>query len=198
MNDYVLYVADCESTGLDFTRHDVIEVSFLRLSDKVQKTWLLKPTNSNNIETDALRINGHKLEDLLHQTKEGREKYQDPNKVIVEIENFINEDNIPVSNRVLCGQNINFDIQMLKQLWFKCGAEDSFPFGRRYLDTMQIELFMDYCKSSFGEGYSLSNLIKKYGVKNEKAHTAAADTRATAEVFEKQVQWFKNLLKVYA
>ena len=38
------------------------------------------------------------------------------------------------------------------------------------------------------------NLIKKYGVVNTKAHTAAADTLATKEVFLKQVEYFKKLL----
>jgi DNA polymerase III alpha subunit (gram-positive type) len=60
---------------------------------------------------------------------------------------------------------------------------------------MIIELFFDYCKNDFAEGYSLSKLVKKYGVKNERAHSAAADTKATKEVFMKQVDYFKKLLK---
>ena len=44
------------------------------------------------------------------------------------------------------------------------------------------------------EGYSLNNLIKKYGVKNDKAHTAAADVKATKEVLMKQIEAFKKAL----
>lgn len=193
--EYVIYVVDTETTGFDFIKNDVIELSILRLSDNIQKTWCLKPINLDTIEAGALRVNGHKIEDLKHQTKEGRDRYLDPFKTIVEIENWIMEDGVPAEKRIMTGQNVSFDKNMLEYLWTKCNAKDSFPFGRRILDTMQIEFFMDWCKGSMAEGYSLSNLVKKYGVKNEKAHTAEADVKATKEVFEKQVDFFKKCLK---
>lgn len=191
---YEFYYADTETTGLDDRIHDVIELSLIRLTTGEQKTWSLKPINTNSIATDALRVNGHKLEDLLHQTKEGKEKYLDPQKVIVDVENWVLDDGVLSSNRFLIGQNVNFDRGMLEQLWKKCNSQNSFPFGRRMLDTMIVELFLDFCQNSFQEGYSLNNLVKKYGIKNEKAHTAAADTRATKEVFEAQVAAFKKIL----
>lgn len=192
--DYVIYVTDVETTGLDSHANDVIELSLYRLMDNVQKTWCFKPTNVNNIEAVALRINGHKLEDITHQTKYGKETYLDPIKTIVDVENWIMDDGVPAERRVLCGQNVSFDRAMLEQLWIKCNSKDSFPFGRRYLDTMTIEFFLDWCKGTLAEGYSLKNLEKKYGVRNEKSHTAAADVKATKEVFEKQVEYFKKVL----
>lgn len=199
---YSFYVADIETTGLDSHLHDVIELSLLRLGDTsegAQKTWCFKPLNPDTIELEALRINGHKLDDLLHKTREGRECYLDPHNAIVDVENWLADDGFPAEKRFLIGQNIAFDKDRLEQLWIKCNAKGSFPFGRRLMDTMQIELFVDYVKTvmgigDFAEGYSLNNLVKKYGVKNEKAHTAAADTKATKEVFEKQVEWFKSVL----
>jgi DNA polymerase III alpha subunit (gram-positive type) len=192
--DYVIYIADTETTGLDSRINDVIEISMFRLTDGVQKTWSLKPTNPNNINLDSLRVNGHKIEELRHETRAGRERYLDPIKTIVEIENWIAEDGVPAENRVMCGHNIAFDHDMLKQLWTKCAAADSFPFGRRTMDTMGIEFFLDWCLGKLGEGYSLNNLVKKYGIKNEKAHTAEADVKATKDVFEKQVEFFKKVL----
>lgn len=193
--DFAIYVADVETTGLDSHLNDVIELSLLRLSDGEQKTWCLKPFNFNTIDPVSLRINGHKLEDITHQTKLGRETYLEPSKVIIEIENWVMNDDASTNNRVLCGQNIAFDKGMLDQLWNKCDSKDSMPFGRRTIDTMQIEFFLDWCQGTMAEGYSLNNLIKKYGVKNDKAHTAAADVRATKEVFEKQVEFFRKVLK---
>lgn len=192
--NYVLYVADIESTGLDDHSNDIIELSLYRMSDDVQKTWFIKPINSDNIDDGALRVNGHKKEDLLHQTKYGRDTYLDPGKVIIEIENWIVEDGVPDSNRILVGQNIVFDRNFMQQLWIKCNSKESFPFGWRFMDTMCIELFLDWCKGKIAEGYSLSNLTKKYGVKNEKAHSASADTKATKEVFDKQVEIFRKVL----
>ena len=187
---YVFYVADVETTGLDSRLNDVIELSLSRLGleENTQKTWLIRPTNFENIENDALRINGHKLEEI--------KKYPEASKVIVEIENWLIEDGVPASQRALLGQNISFDKDMLEQLWSKCQSRDSFPFGRRYLDTMQIALLIDYVEGNTSEGYSLSNLIKKYGIRNEKAHTAAADVRATKELFEKQVEDLRKKMNI--
>jgi DNA polymerase III alpha subunit (gram-positive type) len=168
------------------------------LNDNIQKTWSLRPLNVDQAQPDALRINGHKLEDLKLQTKFGRDTYREPSEVLIEIENWIAEDGTPAGKRILVGQNINFDKDMFEQLWKKCNASDTYPFGRRILDTMQIEFFLDFCKGTFAEGYSLNNLIKKYGVKNEKAHTAEADVKATREVFDKQVDIFKKIMKTNA
>jgi DNA polymerase III epsilon subunit-like protein len=199
---YVFYVADIETTGLDSHAHDVIELSLLKLGatgDDAQKTWCFKPLNPDTIDAEALRINGHKLDDLLHKTREGRERYIDPSTAIVDVENWLADDGFPAEKRFLIGQNIGFDKDRLEQLWLKCNAKGSFPFGRRLMDTMYIELFIDFCKQTLGigdfaEGYSLKNLGKKYGVKNDKAHTAAADTKATKEIFDKQVEYFCALL----
>lgn len=193
--DYVIYVVDVETTGLDDRTNDVIELSLHRLTDDVQKTWCIKPFNVNAIDPDALRINGHKREDLLHQTKEGRERYQDPSKVLIEVENWVMEDGVPTTQRVLGGQNVGFDRNFLEQHWIKGQSKDSFPFGRRLVDTMQIEFFMDLCRGKMSEGYSLNLLTKKYGLKNEKAHTAAADVKVTKEVLLKQIEFFKEKLK---
>jgi DNA polymerase III epsilon subunit-like protein len=192
--NFSFYVTDIETTGLDSHLHDVIELSMYRLSDDSQKTWCLKPLNPDHIDPGALRVNGHKLEDLTHKTKEGRERYLDANSVLVDVENWMALDGLPTEKRFLIGQNIAFDKDRLEQLWIKCNSKDSFPIGRRTMDTMIIELFFDFCQDQFAEGYSLKNLIKKYGVVNTKAHTAAADTLATKEVFLKQVEYFKKLL----
>lgn len=196
--DYSIYVLDCETTGLDAIKYDVIEVSIQRLSDGEQKTWYMQPTNPSCYEVGALRVNGHKIEDLRHETAEGRNKYMDPRKAIIEIENWLLDDGSPNQLRCLAGQNISFDIEMLKRLWEKCGSSDTFPFGRRYLDTMVIEMFMDFCRDGALKDenkYNLGTIIKKYGVKNEKAHTADADVRATASVFKAQVEKLQKLMK---
>ena len=192
--DYVIYVGDVETTGLDERKHDVIEVSLHRLTDDVQKTWCLKPLNPSEIDADSLRINGHKLEDLLHKTAEGRARYLEASKVIIYIENFIMEDGVPTTQRILAGQNVGFDKNFLDWLWRKCDSQDSFPFGRRMLDTMMVEFFLDLCRDKMSEGYSLNNLTKKYGLKNEKAHSAAADVKVTKDILLKQIEYFKSKL----
>lgn len=195
MNDYILYVCDTETTGIDPIRNDVIEVSFYRLSDEAQRTWCIKPSSIEGIEAAALKVNGHKYEDLTHQTKYGREVYGEASKVIIEIENWIAEDNISSDFRVLVGHNISYDKLMLQYLWNKCNSEGTFPFGRRNIDTMHLQFAMDYCIEELSPAYSLSALVKKYGVKNDKAHSAAADTVATKDVLLKQMAFLKQKLR---
>lgn len=198
--NFSFYVTDIETTGLDSHLHDVIELSLYRIgadAEVAQKTWCLKPLNPDAIDPVSLRINGHKLEDLLHKTVEGRERYLDPNQALVDIENWIADDGLPSDSRFLIGQNVSFDKDRLEQLWIKCNSKDSFPFGRRYIDTMVVALFLDYVNNkNFAEGYSLNNLIKKYGIKNERAHSAEADVRATKELFEAQVKELREKLNV--
>ena len=195
--NYSFYVTDIETTGLDSHLHDVIELSMYRMgdtSDNAQKTWCFKPLTPDTIDPAALRVNGHKLDDLLWKTKEGKDRYIDPNTALVDVENWLANDGLPAEKRFLVGQNVGFDKDRLEQLWIKCNSKDSFPIGRRMIDTMILELFFDYCKGQFAEGYSLNNIIKKYGITNTKAHTAAADVVATKQVFERQVEYFKKLL----
>src|ERR1700722_3910244 len=194
--NYVLFVADCETTGLDSHIHDIIELSLLRLTDGAQKTWCLKPLNPGEIELAALRINGHKIEDIRHETKPGRDRYLDPNKVIIDIENWIGDDGVPTEQRVLVGQNVGFDRERFEQLWRKCNSKDSFPFGRRTMDTMIMAFMMDYVQGTMAEGYSLNNLIKRYGIKNTKAHTAEADVIATKELLEAQIAELRSKLGI--
>lgn len=194
--NFQIYVVDCETTGLDEIKNDPIEISIYRLSDGSQNTWFLRPVNLENIDAAALRISGYNIDDIRGITKQGKEKYLPADKQLVSIENWLNDDNCSATNRMIVGQNVDFDKKMLQELWKKCNSFDTFPFSERFkLDTMQIEIFMDFCKGQFAEGYSLNALGKKYGVTNSKAHTASADVVATVSIFNKQIEFFKNLLK---
>ena len=188
-----IIVCDTETTGLK-NECEIVEISLYRLSNNEQKTWLIRALNESSVEDGALRINGHKKEDILCKTAYGKENYIEPQKAIIEIENWLNEDMLPASDRILCGHNVSFDKNMMQLLWSRCNSGETFPFSKYSLDTMQIEFMFDYCSGSKGEGYSLGVLTKKYGIKNAKAHSAADDTKAAVELFLKQVERYKKLL----
>lgn len=188
---FTIYILDTETTGLDEIKNDVIELSIFRLTDGVQKTWCLKPLNQGNIEAAALRINGHKLEDLKHETKFGRETYLEPSKVLVEVENWMAEDGVTSEDRILIGQNPSFDKKFLERLWQKCNSEGTFPFGRKMIDTIQIALLIDIACDHKRKAYGLSALVDDFGVKKEKAHRAASDTKMTKELWLKMLDFVK-------
>jgi len=191
--NFQIYCLDTETTGLNPFKNEVIELSIKRMSDEAQKTWFLKPKNINDIDPTSLKINHHNLDDLLHKTSFGIERYQDQEKVLVDIEEFLFEDGVTNRNRIPMGQNVGFDMVFLKQLWVNNNAQETFPFGHHVLDTMQAQFLMDLAKGEMAESYSLAALCKKYNVKNEKAHSADADVKATSEIFIKQLKEFKSV-----
>jgi DNA polymerase III epsilon subunit-like protein len=194
--EFSLWGTDTETTGLG-ADCDPIEISLYRLDTDECRTWCLKPVNVTAIQADALKINGHRREDILHLTAEGRERYRPVADVLVEIENWVMEDGVPAEQRILLGHNVHFDREMLVGAWRKSGSAGTFPFSPKYgIDTMMIEFGLDYAACMFGEGYSLRNLCKKYGVKNEKSHTAEADTRAMVGVFREQMKLLKSIPKI--
>ena len=104
---------------------------------------------------------------------------------LVEVENWFLEDLVAPTDRILLGQNCIFDLQFLQTLWKTYASLETFPFGKRpaLLDTMQIARFLDIVDGKRNDFYNLGSLVERYGVKKEKAHQAAADTRMTKEVF---------------
>jgi DNA polymerase III epsilon subunit-like protein len=196
MSKYELYGVDTETTGLSANDHSPIEISLYRLSTDEQKTWFIKPINYETISADALRVNKHKLEDLKGLTKYGQDTYRNVSDVLIEIENWVMEDFASSNDRILLGQNVAFDKMMLTSLWGKCSTRETFPFNEKYgIDTMMLQFSFDYAKGEFLEGYNLGSLCKRHGVKNEKSHSATADTKAMVEIFRKQIEICKSFVK---
>lgn len=197
MSGYIIYVGDTETTGMDETIHDVIEISLCRFSmdspdDRDQRTWYLKALNPMTIQEEALKVNGHKREDIIHFTAAGKEKYQEPSEVVLDIENWIMEDDASVIDRMLVGQNIAFDIRMLKELWKRMGASDTFPWdvdrGKRSLDTQGICNFIDLCTGRRRRYTNLGTLVKAFGIKKRQAHKAEDDVAMTTDLLVKMLE----------
>lgn len=201
--NYVLYVGDTETTGLDPDKNEIVELSLIRTflnSDKPdeQKTWLIRATMPLNISDEALAVNGHKREDILGLSKHGKENYILPKDVLPQIENWLAEDDCLAADRVLCGHNVKFDFDMLEAMWKRNGSEETFPFltGSKKLtiDTKEITLFIDILIGKKRKFYNLGSVIKAFGIKKEKAHRADSDTRVTAELLKKQIKPFAEVV----
>lgn len=194
-NGWIVYITDTETTGLLAKEHDVIEISMARLyyvegkAITEQKTWCIKAMNPLTIQDEALKINGHKREDILHLTKEGKERYLMPKDVINDIEKWIMEDEVSATDRIFAGQNPIFDAEFLQELWLRNDCT-TFPFAleknNRILDTRVIAVFIDICTQKRRQYYNLGSLVKSFGVKKLRAHSAADDVTMT-----------KNLLIAY-
>jgi DNA polymerase III epsilon subunit-like protein len=211
---YVLYVADTETTGTDAEKHDIIEVCFWRvgsldniLTQDDNKTWWMKPLNVASIEDEALRVNKHKKEDILHKTAEGKEKYKHPSEVLPEIEMWFMQDGAAAEERVLVGHNPDFDYKFLLKLWEKSGNANEFPIGywidnsdgtRRHqifkYDTMELVRLIDLCTGKKRNYYNLSSLVKAFNITKAQAHRADGDTKMTKDLFLKIIEVLKPVL----
>ena len=87
---------------------------------------------------------------------------------------------------VLGGHNIPFDLGFLQRLHRLAGEKRPFSdfFSHRFVDTMAIGGFAQLCGAYSGK-LGLSDLLSAFGLKNDAAHTALADARATAQLLEK-------------
>ena len=184
MNDsYALIICDCETTGLSPIKNDVIEISMIRLTlndkneyDEEQKTWCLRPLDISTIEEEALAINKHELNDLLHNTQYGKDTYKEPSEVIIEIEKWIAEDGF---SSVDSSQTFPFSLER----------------NNRIIDTKELAILVDICNNRRRLRYDLSGLVKAFGVKKGKAHRAAEDTKMTADLFVKIVKAVRGALR---
>jgi DNA polymerase III alpha subunit (gram-positive type) len=193
---YIIYVIDTETTGLDAKENDVIEVSMCRFifgqKEREQKTWLIKAQHPETIDDVALRINKHKREDILCLTKYGKDNYKDPAAIVVEIEQWMADDDVSAVDRIFAGHNPVFDLDMLKELWSRADSSDTFPFmtraNDRVLDTKQLAAMIDVCTGRRRRFYNLSTLVKSFSVKKARAHTAAGDVQMTTDLLVKMLE----------
>lgn len=192
MSNFEIFICDTETTGFDPEKNDVIEISLLRLSDEEQRTWFLKPQSPETIEESALKVNGACMDDLLWKTAAGRNKYRLVDDVLPEIENWVADSGVELYNRIICGHNINFDVNMLKGLWKKNGNEDTFPFCFHSIDTKGLAMFVDFALGKKSEKYSLAGCVKTYGIPKKKFHGAEADVQMTKDLFLELKKFIKQ------
>lgn len=204
-NPYVLYVCDVETTGKDPVKNDVIEICFWRISDNESKTWCIKPLSPENIEDEALSVNKHKRDDLLHKTAFGRETYLHPNDVLPDIEMWLMEDGAAAEDRVFIGQNALFDYEFIVELWKKTGSPENFPFGMWQghkqdlwnqgfiIDTIIMARLIDIATGKRRKRMGLGGLVRDFGVTRAVAHRADGDVKMTKDVF---LTMFEPLIEV--
>jgi DNA polymerase III alpha subunit (gram-positive type) len=204
MEEYIIYVTDTETTGLIPGVNEIIEVSSFRfcLNDDTkseQKNWLIRAMNPDTIEESALSTNGHKREDILHQTKYGKENYILPSNFVPEYDAWVSSDDMSAHDRVFCGQNPMFDFNHMMEMWKKYESFDTFPFLIDYdaliQDTKTLALTLDIALGRKRDRYGLSALVKSFGVKKLKAHRADADTQMTKDLYLKIIEAIRQAAK---
>ena len=174
MRKHNLAFIDIETTGLNVLEHEIIEIGCV-LTDpsfKVIEEFELKikPKTLENADPVSMKINNYKEEDWKNATTL---------KKAMEI--FTKK----VKDSIMVGHNVSFDSLFLEYAY----AQTSIPNSMHYhkLDTISIAWAKLHREPDL-EYFSLREMCVRFGIKNERAHTALSDARATFELYKKLME----------
>ncbi len=162
---------DIEATGLNVSKDRIVEICILKIyanGNKESKTWLLNPDYP--ISKEASEIHGYTNADL-----EDNPTFKQKAK---EIASYL-------KGCDLAGYNsLKFDIPMLVEEFLRYGVD--FDIKNRSLVDVQ-NIFMKMEQRTLNAAYKFYN-----GKVIENAHSAEADTMATFEILEAQLDKYEN------
>jgi len=189
MNDKIFWI-DIESTGLDFRRHDIIQLSYLIEINKEIKeegNFYVQPFNYDTIEKAALEVN--KLE--ISQIKTFPEPKEIYNKIKGILEKYIDRYNKNDKFSMAGYNNTNFDVPFLKQFFIKNNDRyfGAF-FNYHILDVFPLLFALEYKGLIKLDNFKLITVCKHFGIEL-KAHDALSDIKATRELFNILLTYFK-------
>lgn len=168
------YILDTETTGLTTGYHQIVEISLIRVSNKVQLTKEIRCLHPERASLDALRIIG-------------KSKYQLNNGIsileAIEISNkFMNEDGLSPKQRCIIAHNAPFDRRFCHNMWDTYSS--LFP-ADYWVDTMA--LMRKYNKDKgIKAKVNLQDSLDSLGiVKVAGLHNAKSDTQNTFKLWKK-------------
>ena len=161
MQEYV--VVDLETTGLDpYSGCEIIEIGITEIKDnEIVRNYsrLVKPEAS--VPPLITEITG--ITNEMVENEEGIET------VLPRFRKFLGD-------RTMIAHNAKFDLKFLNYYLKKHNLEPI----ENHLCTMEM---LKKCKSYKGKNKKLETACIYYNIKNENAHRADSDTKATAELF---------------
>lgn len=169
---------DVETSGLDPQTHEIIELACIICSRgesasdlTIEKEFEVKiqMQHPELAEPDALRVNGYNPADWIFA-------YTLPQAL-----EMLNKE---AKDCVFVAHNVCFDWGFVEQSYKKAGM--THEFHNHKIDTLSIAFAK--LQGSDAKHLSLRALCERFGIVNEKAHTALADTRAMVEVFKKLME----------
>lgn len=167
-----LAVFDLEATGLNVSSDRIVEIAILRIDpDGKQTTYLRRINPEIPISAEATNVHGITNEDLKDAPT--------LSQILLEIETFVQDCD-------LAGFNSNkFDLPMLAEELLRVGSTLDLS-ERRHIDVQNIFHKME--QRTLSAAYSFycnKDLVN--------AHSALADTEATWEVLEAQLDRYDSL-----
>ena len=174
---------DCETTGLSAIKNGIIQIAgIIEINNEKVKSFnmKIKPFASDIIKQEALDISGITLEDI--------KGFEDPktayNNIVTIFDRYV--DKYDRNDKFLvCGYNVRFDIDFLKEFFVKNGDDYLFSYFGQVRDPLPVIQYL----SSMGKintiNNKLSTMCEYFGIDIKNAHDAMVDIRATKSLAEK-------------
>ncbi|MCE9585131.1 3'-5' exonuclease [Candidatus Nomurabacteria bacterium] len=171
MKKHNLAFIDIEATGLNVTIHEIIEIGCVITTpdfEVIEEFELkIKPENIENADKISLKVNGYKSENWIDAIS-----LKDAMRIFAE----------KVNGCIMVGQNVSFDNAFIEYNLIKTNITNTLHYHK--LDTISIA-WAKLHRDPDLEHFSLREMCLRFGIKNENAHTALSDARATFELYKK-------------
>jgi len=167
-------ITDVETTGLDSTIQEIVEIGLVVIDQKTLEILdtlnvKVKPEHIETADEFALNLNGYNETDWKNAItlKEAMSLYGDKTK-----------------DAIFCAHNMTFDWSFIFEAFKKTGIKDQMDHHRVDLFTM---IWMKFRNSDF-EKFNLNEVAKRLGIPEEPMpHRAINGTMTAYEIYKKLV-----------
>lgn len=165
---------DIETTGLNLTKHEIIEIGCVLTTPALQVIeefeLKIKPERIKDADPVSLKISHY--DPALWKSAHTLGKAM---KILSK----------KVKDCIMVGQNVAFDSGFLEYAFVKTGIVNSMHYHK--LDTISIAWAKLHREPDL-EHFSLRELCLRFDIKNEGSHTGLGDARATFELYKKLME----------
>ncbi len=167
-----LVFIDLETTGLDVTKHEIIEIGCMIVNGEnfeviEEYSAKVKPVNIEAGDESALKLTGY-----------SDDKWSDS----IDLKIAINKVFQMTKGGMVAGWNVAFDWAFIEAAFRKLGIESNFNYHK--VDVQAIAYAILYNNSEI-DNLRLRSIASYYGFNLGEVHGAMEDIRITFEVFKK-------------
>lgn len=170
---------DCETTGLDPHKHEIVSVS-CTLTDETNKmvlgarTFYVHPERLSDATTEALGVNGYSFDRWRLQGTVTR------GEMVVAIDDLS-------KGAVLVGHNVKFDEAFMEAAFVAEGVQPSWDYHS--VDT--VSLAWPLYQGGLIEKLSLDSLCKFFKQTRSSVHSAEEDVKLTRRIYSALLEYYK-------
>ena len=174
MRNHNLAFIDIETTGLNLLKNEIIEIGCVITTPELEVIeefeLKIKPERISEADPVALKVNHYNEKDWESS---------------IAIEKAINIFSKKVKDCIMVGHNVSFDAGFLEYVFNQNKIKN--PMHYHKFDTISIA-WAKLHKDPDLEHFSLHDMCERFGIKNERAHSALSDARATFELYKKLME----------